>query len=255
MKPTAIRGDESIEGEAHVALFDILGFKELVRTRSTADLRSIFQEGKLLQKMASMSALLGSSQHYVSRFRPAPCEFTQFSDTILVVSPDRTERGLVSILTAACSLVAFGLMEGIPLRGAVTRGELFVSADRRFHAGEAIVRAHELEGRQEWVGGIVDERCIPSKPRFMTTEVAIKLMSIEYEVPVKRGEPSSRCLNWAPYYAMSRPRDIEESLTLHVGGGGDAEVRKRLNTTVFYNWALNSWLDRGGRLVPPDPSE
>ncbi len=51
-------------------------------------------------------------------------------------------------------LLAQSAIRGFPLRGALTWGDLYVSGS--IIVGDPLVRAYNLESRQEWSGVIVD---------------------------------------------------------------------------------------------------
>lgn len=251
---SAVRPDGTIHGDAHVGLFDILGFRAIVRNNSLAKLIQLFQKGERLQQLSAAAALVGGTPHLVSRFRPAPCEITHFSDSILLVSPDRGERGFVSIVTAGTFLVAAGLSVGIPLRGAITRGPVFVSADRKFHAGEAIVRAFELEQLQEWAGAIVDtSRIQVDSLKHLSAEVARDYLIRDYPVPMKSCDSTpNKCLNWARIFAAGRMfeaerRSIEDHMTQHTGDADERALLKIRNTRSFYKQVLQDMIAHENR--------
>lgn len=248
-----VRADGSYHGACTVAVFDILGFKELARSRSLDELEGIV--GRRFAENTTLAARVGGAQHWVSRFKPAPCIAITFADTVLLCSPDAGERGFVSVVTASLGLMGGCLVTGILLRGAITSGSMHVSADRTRYFGEAMVRAHELEKEQEWAGAILDESRLPRPPHaHMTTEVMWDGATVRYPVP-RKGDTrvESLCLNWAPFPALQG--NMAEHLLRHAPTSEPRALRKQANTVEFYEWARAQWTarHRGGPFM--DTSE
>ena len=148
---------------AYIALFDILGFKQAVIERSIEELKEIL--GNEFNEMLNVSVTFKSPDINISNgsdfFKEhieagkKECSFVRFSDTILLYS-DETDLELGHIIFASNRLIAFMILKGLPVRGALTKGELFVDEDNSLVLGEGLIRAYELEQSQQWSGGIID---------------------------------------------------------------------------------------------------
>lgn len=86
----------------------------------------------------------------------SPVKYLIFSDSILFYTGSTNTRSLGSIIASSALLLSRLTLLGFPLRGAITKGELAVSADSRLFFGKGLVRAYELEQGQRWIGAVLD---------------------------------------------------------------------------------------------------
>jgi len=126
-----------------VTYIDILGFKDLIATRSAGDISRIIRIFKETLRPA----------RHKTRLKALPDdEFVNFSDLIVIATPLEKARvapglqlfsQLMRLMFAQSSLMAD---EGIAIRGAITIGQV-VKSWRQIY-GPAVVRAYELERDQ-----------------------------------------------------------------------------------------------------------
>jgi hypothetical protein len=113
-----------------VSYLDILGFRELVQTRTAGEISRILR-------------ILAESISPHPKDEPAAIEFTKFSDTIIRSSPEPNPvffiYELKNILRAQVALIP----EEVTIRGVVTIGDIVQSWGVVY--GPAVVRAYELE--------------------------------------------------------------------------------------------------------------
>jgi hypothetical protein len=98
------------------------------------------------------------------------------------------------------------LSYGIPLRGAITKGDVFIEKD--VFVGKAIVDAYLMEQQQEWVGCWVADDCV-SEPVAAAAATVLSNALVQYRIPLKSGRVRSRwAVNWASLL-MLRNEDLE----------------------------------------------
>jgi len=130
VKPRNVRYVDSV-----VSYLDILGFRELIGTRTPGDISRILR-------------ILGESVKPEPMFKSQKIIFNAFSDTVIrstpatINSPYNFIYELRHAMHAQITLMA----EGILMRGAVTIGKVVQSW--RIIYGPAIVRAYSLESRE-----------------------------------------------------------------------------------------------------------
>lgn len=130
LKPGRVRYTRSI-----VSYLDILGFRQLIETRTAGEISRILR-------------ILAESVEPDPIFKSERIQFTNFSDTVIRSMPETKHYPhnfifeLRSILHAQIALIP----QGIPIRGAVTIGDIVQSWGRVY--GPAVVRAYELEGQK-----------------------------------------------------------------------------------------------------------
>lgn len=112
-----------------VSYLDILGFSELIQTRTAGEISRILR-------------ILAEAMGPERLFKREQIRFTKFSDTVIrtiPATPHNVVFELRHILYAQLALIA----EGIPIRGVVTIGDVVQSWGIVY--GPAVVRAYELE--------------------------------------------------------------------------------------------------------------
>jgi hypothetical protein len=160
---------ELLPTPAAFAILDILGYGALMG-REPSEVVALVQE--LLQSSKRNWPI----QRDIDRFAhfcggvPAPTiEYLQFSDTLLIwlhadqAAPklSQTRGQLVRTISYAVSLtLASFISTGIPLRGAVGFGPIFVSSDPLFFTGRELHGTMKLERQQVWAGAALHDSAV-----------------------------------------------------------------------------------------------
>lgn len=183
-------------GHRWIAILDILGFRQLVKTRQLSwlvrKLDHLFAAAE--PKQASCGFLLADGR---VKERNLTLGHLHFSDTLMLWTPpmanDEDDRDINAaafshICNTVANLVALALINGFPLRGGLTFGECYIDPAKQLAVGQPIVDAYLLEQEQEWVGAAVDAEQL-GEPA--TSEQLEECSLVQYRVPVKtmrRGE-------------------------------------------------------------------
>jgi len=171
---------------SYLALFDILGFKQIIES----------------QPLNAASKSLGNLERIVNDLRgrkgiesPDHLDVRWFQDTLIITASGNTNRHLSSIIKYCSALLALTFSEGIFLRGAITQGELYITATAAL--GKPIVRAYAMEQNQEWVGCWFDLECVKGADKEAKRWLRESNMIFPYAVPFKDGAVRSEfVLNW-----------------------------------------------------------
>jgi hypothetical protein len=129
--PNPVRYTRSI-----ISYLDILGFRDLIESRSAGEISQILR-------------ILAESVEPSSMFKNDKIQFTKFSDTVIRSMPESKHYPrnflfeLRSILHSQIALIP----RGITVRGAVTIGEIVQSWKVVY--GRGVVRAYELESMKD----------------------------------------------------------------------------------------------------------
>lgn len=226
-----------------VAVLDILGYRRLLKAGLTAQVLEDFL--KLEQAISRIVAL------YLSPTKKGAKDagWTVFSDTAVFW----TEATVPHIL--CCSffldvLVAFmniAYEHGFPVRGAVSRGELYYvgghrGSGMRTHgllAGQALVDAYEYQENCQWAGVAFDKsaqaylgECLKN-----TDGLRKELPIIRYSVPMKKGpvEPGL-ALAWltSPFPTAT---EMRQTFSRHSREGLDWSAEAKIRNTIeFVNY-------------------
>lgn len=172
-----------------IAILDILGFRQMVKTRklywlvqkmeqlfAAAERRKAFRDSRLADGRVRRRSLTLGHLH--------------FSDTIMLWTPpmdpddgDFNVHAFFQLCNTVADLIALALINGLPLRGGLAVGECYLDAAKQVVVGQAIVNAHLLEQEQEWLGAAVASEQLGELATFEYLEEWSGL--IPYRVPTK----------------------------------------------------------------------
>ncbi len=165
------------------AMFDVLGFSDWIRS---AGLQKVLDSYHSLIERAVTKPNEKGSLSAVQTPEGAifavigPPSYAYFSDTILLWCP--LVPPLVGDFVERCSdLICEALAMAIPLRGALTLGDIVLDSESNFFIGEPIVEAANLEKGQNWVGLTIGNSAVwaPFLAQLHGTTI------IEYAPPMK----------------------------------------------------------------------
>jgi hypothetical protein len=187
---------------AAFAVLDILGYGALMR-RDPADVLSLVLE---LLESSRRNAIVQGDVDKFARYSgdalPPTIKYLQFSDTLLIWLPleptapklFQSPAQLVRTVSYVTSLtLASFISVGIPLRGAVGFGPIFISSEPLFFTGGELYETMKLERQQAWAGAALHESAVR----------ALDLQSfdpffVKYPVPMTNAEPCTTvAVDWA----------------------------------------------------------
>ena len=220
--------------KSFIALFDILGFKDLVNNDKLEDVYKVFMSvSNLINDTRAMAghldALLESKVDAV----------LNYSDTFLIYTLDissldqkKIDHAFHELLAGCDSLFISANENKLPIRGAITVGDIIVSND--IVIGKPIVQAYELEKQQEWIGCRISESALGSISKKAIDEHIKAMAIIEYEIPCKSGKVEKMfAYNWTESLPFKKG-DFE---ILNKRGRVDWTVeRKHKNTWEFIKY-------------------
>jgi len=231
-----------------VALFDVLGYKNLIDQNNVATVASLLRE-TLQQIPAAVSQWFKKEfpentavDEIVSAVKPLV-----FSDTILLTlnedAATDTKAGNLFVFFVECAFVQRFMFEnGLPLRGAISYGEFYVS-DLCF-VGKPVVRAYELAQSQDWCGVALTVEAENAWIALQDKSWLHRSASIviPYDVPLKSmGTSRLISLQWPaiPVENKGFPNDprgaVVEKFSAHGKIVPPAEYRRIENTARFFS--------------------
>src|SRR3972149_7120522 len=184
--------DDIIKSESFVALFDILGFSDLVKDNELDKVvRTYLRAKKEFENTIS---------HINAILQKDAVSFRNFSDTFLIYTSEVNDMSFLALLAACDSLFLAAIENELLIRGAITVGELIVSDG--IEIGKAIVEAYENEKKQDWIGCWITDHCMN---KIIKNEHLPGKDIVEYEIPFKDGAiKKGYAFNWI----KSLPRKV-----------------------------------------------
>jgi len=183
----------------YVAILDILGFKNKLRSHGAATIRDLYASARdityeekirvkkiqaaltcadlktvLLEEMKEGPAIELAQGPIKKRAYPKIEHLTIFSDSLFVFAQDAELDSLEQITKFSNFVFQEFLLAGLPLRGAVALGEVVVWAEKNIFLGQGIVTAYELEQSLDIVGIVVQDDGQAATP-FLSEQLPIPL--------------------------------------------------------------------------------
>lgn len=219
-----------------VAFLDVLGFKQMINETPIEELANKYEN--LIDTAEALNRPSLSDDQSLPRLFPNHkrnmpwCIKNIFSDSIILISYDNTQLSAMKLLVYAWRLTQVFIAFKMPLKGAITYGELYTNPQKNITLGKALTCAYELEMKQQWIGVIIDN----NMKKYMTDLFYdIKNTPIlddifwEYDVPFKDGSTKKfHTLNWRWNMIV---KDGTRSL---FSGSDDTGVSEKINNTLAY---------------------
>jgi hypothetical protein len=140
--------------DAWIAVFDILGFKELLRATDQELPRAL-----LTSRLEDLDRVLESAPS------EAGVEYLCYSDTFVLWTPDLDTRYYPWILNICESFITKSIYVGLPVRAAISAGPFSFSTNPPRFMGSAFLEAHEYCEDQDCIGLLLT----PSATQFLRT--------------------------------------------------------------------------------------
>lgn len=173
---------------AMVAVCDILGYSNLVKSNSLIELKD-FHLGNINILMKSAIPHFGKiieSPTPEEVFQNGLVGYTIFSDTIIFYSLSDDRDGYRNVLNAVYRLIAMPMFTPIyKYRVGISYGEFYHNQRESIYIGKALVEANDLEKVQQWSGAALTEEAgnkfkdnFPENSMLVNYDVPIKLSSV-----------------------------------------------------------------------------
>jgi tetratricopeptide (TPR) repeat protein len=244
----------------YIAFFDILGFGDLVKNNSHEYLKKLYFNDFDFSISASLSDVKASINGPIER----AINSMTISDSIIFWTNNDSLESFYVLFTAASTLMITSLSMGLPLRGAITNGELSMShgfydynqsSIKSSLIGKPLVNAYELEKQQKWSGCIIDDKCIKlykksiirrklvEKDPYGISNLINSDLIVEYDVPLKCNSFKKKyVINWTKgglfeHYSIS---ELESAFSEHKKNIERDDVKIKIkNTLEFYKKMKN----------------
>lgn len=170
--------------ERFVAYFDILGYREWLKEASATAI------------LERMEGIWGGFAVPTDHWGRGQAQVVHYADTTVAFTEGVRHLDLDKLLVASSWFVHELIASGKGVRCSIVRGsfeariEPFVGV-----AGMALLDAHDLEKDQDWVGGVIDGRCLGDDRDGCTGDC--KNLARPYMVPFKKRQAvEAFALDW-----------------------------------------------------------
>ena len=208
--------------DAWVGVFDILGFKNLVRQADQE-----FPRALLTNKLNDLFKVLENDvmQH-------GQLEYMVFSDTIVIFAPDLEAPSYGWFLLQCRKLMNKSITIRLPLRGAISVGTAFISKLPLMIIGPSFLEAHEYCEDQNWIGLLLTPSATltlrqaglePLHHDFVTDDIPLRKMSLENVLAYRfqngmsnYASPLLRFLKEMKHLAPDKDKEKYDRTSMHI---------------------------------------
>lgn len=252
--------DEFLYKKPYFAFLDILGFKSLVQKNAHSTLVELYDKLFTAQTVAVAENLKKLSQRQQERkgenYTDAGLRMVNISDSILIWTEHGQPTALFEIVYAVSSLLGISLVQGLPLRGCITRQPFTVIEKNGVVSviGRGLVHAYGMENIQQWAGCIIDEEIINYfrgiEKHIFNREAPSPIerdrMVYEYDIPIKNPKTGAAevkkgyAVNWCE--SLITEEMIRSSFEAHNKKDerpGSDTPDKINNTIAFHHFCLD----------------
>lgn len=188
-----------------------------------------------------------SSQNSLYDVKQNHINLHSMSDSLIAWTNDCSFESLVLLTNYAATYIAKTLMLGFPHRGGISKGgikiiDLPLNGRPQSNAvGAALVKAHKLESKQDWMGCVIDNECLQPFPSDLKSSWISHPQSslTDFEPPAKAEAIESRfVVDWrVPFKMFGIPvsQDYFQEQFLRYNKQTNESVENKIsNTRKFY---------------------
>lgn len=133
-----------VKKESWVVVFDVLGFKNLVKD-AEQDLARHALFGKITELVE-----FSEKEADIAGF-----EFVLYADTLVFFAPDEKPLSYSHLLHLCKMIICKSIVIRLPLRGAISVGPTYEAKGYPVFVGPAMLEAHRYGDAQDWIGLIM----------------------------------------------------------------------------------------------------
>lgn len=224
-----------IKGNRTVAFLDILGFEQMVDSTPIGELSKKYE--KLIDMLEHLIWPPYKTKDHPTLFPEHPnyspwCMKNIYSDSIILISLDESLMSCLKLLIYSWRMTQVCLSAQMPVRGAITFGEIYINQNKNITLGKALTDAHKLEREQQWIGVSMDDNMKNSFPELFQEIRDILILSnifLRYEVPFKdKPKKLLHTLNWR--WNMV----IEKGTRSLFSNSKDQSIKEKVTNTLDY---------------------
>ena len=205
------------------AYFDLLGFKNKVLNHELGHVLPLYEQ------------VLVNIKNSVGNLEVKGISYSWFSDTFIVFSRGSTEEEFHVIEKIASDFFGKLIIQGIPVRGSLTYGELYSQKQKNIFLGKALIDAYEYGERQQWLGFILTPMVYDyfnkSNPYFWRKHIENNYRDVSCEKSITH----KACNNVYAFTFNDKRAEYLQSISIMKEKSGVTFHNKYDNTLSFVN--------------------
>lgn len=221
-----------------VAFFDILGFKDMVLKQGHADVL------KKLEKLKSTTEQLEGNIWSKEITNLLKISFSEdqtrsitFSDSLIIFSKDDTIEDCMKMMFQSYFVIQNALYNSIPIKGAISFGEVYVDFEKSLFFGQPIIDAFLLHEDLHMLDIVLDHNAENQANQFKENDAIQQTLKLR-KVKMKFGVASHTIVNLTSKEEISERIDLLEKLYKVTSG----RPRLYIDNTIDYYKELETTL-------------
>lgn len=187
-----------------IAFFDIMGFKEMVeRNDHQMVLKKLERLKEALSKIENFKLDTKSFNNVIV----SETKTITFSDSIIIFSKSNKVEDACKILLDSAFLILDSLNHGIPIKGAISYGEVTVDFDNSLFFGRPIIDAYLLHDNLQLYTAVMDNHS-ENKIRSMPIPPLFASFFTEYKANFKSGKINHTVIRQSNSHLSDHIKDI-----------------------------------------------
>ncbi|MEL7834260.1 hypothetical protein [Fodinibius sp. Rm-B-1B1-1] len=216
------------------AFFDLMGFKNYVFRNKHSYVK---------KRMVKLHEIINSVEELdepLSQGKP-PRDLIKtliFSDSILLTTKNKSSDSLFSIVLTSGYIMARCMVNRIPIKGAISYGQITADFDKSLFFGKSLIDAYQLQDELFMYGVIFDHKAEKkiNKNRKQLSDIITKT-----KVPTKSGNISHFAINWTKFFSLIEGADrINNSIQRKLYEQVSGEARKYVDNTIEFIDQVNN---------------
>jgi len=188
VEKSATRKPWNVTDKRFVCFLDIMGFKDMVMRNSHDKIY------KMLEDFSKDRATLESS-NLPAGYEPESMKTVSFSDSIVIFTKNDSIQCLELMTFAVSWLFGKAMQSGIPLKGAMSHGEMSVNISRQIFFGQPLIDAYLLEEDLAFYG-VVIHNTVEKIINQNSESLLGRNRYLDCLVPFKSGKIKHYILDW-----------------------------------------------------------
>lgn len=217
-----------------VLFFDILGFKDMVNRTDHEDILRKLNALKTVTDYLNSIPKPDEKRIDIKEFEKHQTRSIKFSDSIIIFSKGNTYLDALKITLDAVVILGRAFSNSIPIKGAVSFGEITADFKNALFFGQPIIDAFLLHEELDLLSVVIDHH---AEKKFSDLGKKADKYNIlkDYKVPMKFGEVNHKllCIN----NKKSLTSGIKNLKKLYLQTSGKPRVYLD-NTIKLLNWRL-----------------
>ncbi|MBI3582718.1 MAG: hypothetical protein HY096_02055 [Nitrospinae bacterium] len=230
-----IKKEDFSTTQGFVALYDILGYSQLVEENDLLKVVAVHEKMKEMMK--------NNTEGYVYRLGKPIITVYNYADTFLIYTNEMSDTGFKALLVGCHFMFIAAIKYGLPIRGATACGEFYISEN--LITGKPIIEAYKKERKQDWIGCWITKECLDKITEDARTKFINERKIVKYPIPFKEGKVEEvYAFNWLDNIfiqgnSINQNYLETKSFLQKKNSHSWREERKHKNTKEFIHFVLN----------------